>query len=114
MSTKIDNIELRIVLIGEVGVGKKSIVKRFKMLTCTETKDYYKKNNTIIDVHNYHIHKKTKNETKEKDKNKDKENTNSNINNDENKKKDQMAESLKEEIERKKMIMRREECREKR
>ena len=111
MSNKIDNIELRIVLIGEVGVGKKSIVKRFKMLTCTETKDYYKKNNTIIDVNNYHIHKKTKNETKEKDKNKDKENTNSNINNDENKKKDQMAESLKEEIERKKMIMRREEKR---
>ena len=48
MSTKIDNIELRVVLIGEVGVGKKTMVKRFKILNCTETKDFYKKKNKNI------------------------------------------------------------------
>ena len=30
-----DNVELRIVLIGEIGVGKKTMVKRFKILNCT-------------------------------------------------------------------------------
>ena len=45
MSTKIDNIELRVVLIGEVGGGKKAMVKRFNILNCTETKDFYQKKN---------------------------------------------------------------------
>ena len=35
------NVELRILIIGEIGVGKKSITKRFKLLNCTETKDNY-------------------------------------------------------------------------
>ena len=39
MNGRIDNIELRIILIGEVGSGKKSIIKRFKLLNCTETKE---------------------------------------------------------------------------
>ena len=33
-----NRVELRIILIGEMGVGKKSIVKRFKMLNCSELK----------------------------------------------------------------------------
>ena len=33
------NVELRILIIGENGVGKKSIAKRFKLLNCTETKE---------------------------------------------------------------------------
>ena len=35
------NVELRVLIIGEIGVGKKSITKRFKLLNCTETKDNY-------------------------------------------------------------------------
>ena len=38
-SVKGSNIELRIILIGESGVGKKSIVERFKLLNCTKTID---------------------------------------------------------------------------
>ena len=33
------NLELRILIIGEAGVGKKTITKRFKLLNCTETKE---------------------------------------------------------------------------
>ena len=32
------NVELRVLIIGEMGVGKKSIAKRFRLLNCTETK----------------------------------------------------------------------------
>ena len=38
-TVKGSNIELRIILIGESGVGKKSIVERFKLLNCTKTID---------------------------------------------------------------------------
>jgi len=33
------SIELRVLIIGEAGVGKKTITKRFKLLNCTETKE---------------------------------------------------------------------------
>ena len=33
------NVELRIIIVGEKEVGKKSITKRFKLLNCTETKE---------------------------------------------------------------------------
>lgn len=33
------NLELRVLIIGEAGVGKKTITKRFKLLNCTETKE---------------------------------------------------------------------------
>ena len=33
------NLEIRILIIGEAGVGKKTITKRFKLLNCTETKE---------------------------------------------------------------------------
>ena len=33
------NVELRILIIGEAGIGKKSIARRFKLLNCTETKE---------------------------------------------------------------------------
>ena len=33
------NTELRVLIIGEAGIGKKSITKRFKLLNCTETKE---------------------------------------------------------------------------
>ena len=32
------NVDLRIILIGDVGVGKKSIIKRLKLINSTETK----------------------------------------------------------------------------
>ena len=39
-----------VILIGEVGVGKKSIVKRFKLLNCTETREIIrKKENSSIE-----------------------------------------------------------------
>jgi len=109
MNAKIDNIELRIVLIGEVGVGKRTIVKRFKILNCTETKDFYvKKNKTIIDKKKIKvINDKT---------NKDKDNTNTlsntnTLNDNKSKKRNELAEILKEEEEQKKIQMRREEKR---
>ena len=37
MYSKGNSIELRIILLGDVGVGKKSIVNRFKIINCTET-----------------------------------------------------------------------------
>ena len=39
-SSKPDNLELRIVLIGDIGVGKKSMVQRFKLINCSETKTF--------------------------------------------------------------------------
>ena len=39
--------ELRLILIGEMGVGKKSIVKRFKMLNCSELKFFSSKEDNI-------------------------------------------------------------------
>ena len=38
MYSKGSSIELRVILIGDLGVGKKSIIKRFKMINCTETR----------------------------------------------------------------------------
>ena len=37
MYSKGSSIELRIILLGDLGVGKKSIVNRFKIINCTET-----------------------------------------------------------------------------
>ena len=39
MYSKGNSIELRVILIGDEGVGKKSIVNRFKIINCTETKN---------------------------------------------------------------------------
>ena len=36
--SKGNSVDLRIILIGDVGVGKKSIVQRFKLINSTETK----------------------------------------------------------------------------
>ena len=41
---KNENFELRIILIGENGVGKKSIVNRFRLLNCTKSKEIKNKN----------------------------------------------------------------------
>ena len=41
LEKKEKNVELRILIIGEMGVGKKSIAKRFKLLNCTETKETF-------------------------------------------------------------------------
>ena len=38
--------ELRVILVGEMGVGKKSIVKRFKILNCSELKLFSSKDET--------------------------------------------------------------------
>ena len=111
MSGKIDNVELRVVLIGEVGVGKKTMVKRFKILNCTEIKDFYQKKNKNENVQK--SNKKEDNETIKK--NKENANTittsNSNTITDKSKKKYEMTEMLKEEIEQKKKQMWREEKR---
>ena len=109
MNGKIDNIDLRIVLIGEVGVGKRTIVKRFKILNCTETKDFYKKNNKKI------IDKKKIKVINDKT-NKDKDNTNTisntnTLNDNKSKKRNELAEILREEEEQKKIQIRREEKR---
>ena len=37
-SSKSSSVDLRIILVGDVGVGKKSMIQRFKTLNCTETK----------------------------------------------------------------------------
>lgn len=60
MSEKIDNAELRIILIGESGVGKKSIVKRFKILNCSETREIKKKKNKSKENKNENENKKSK------------------------------------------------------
>ena len=36
-----NRVELRVILIGDTGVGKKSIVRRFKMLNSSETKIFF-------------------------------------------------------------------------
>ena len=36
---KENNLDLRIILIGDAGVGKKSLVQRFKLINCTETRN---------------------------------------------------------------------------
>lgn len=72
MSEKIDNTELRIILIGESGVGKKSIVKRFKILNCSETREIKKNKNKSKENKNENENKKSKIRNK---------NTNININN---------------------------------
>ena len=36
--TKGESVELRVILIGDSGVGKKSMVQRFKLVNCTETR----------------------------------------------------------------------------
>ena len=60
MSEKIDNTELRIILIGESGVGKKSIVKRFKILNCSETREIKKNKNKSKENKNENENKKSK------------------------------------------------------
>ena len=57
--------ELRVILIGDMGVGKKSIVKRFKMLNCSELKFFSTKdeNNTKPVDNNNNINNKL-NDTK--------------------------------------------------
>ena len=99
-----DNVELRIILIGEVGVGKKSMVKRFKILNCTETKEF-----TIKKP----VEKKDIKKVNEKN-NKNKNNANVNTLNDtisKTKTKSESEEITKEEIEQKKIDIRREEKR---
>ena len=106
MNGRTDNIELRIILIGEVGSGKKSIIKRFKLLNCTETKELMKKKETTQKTES-----KTKNEESiEKNKIQDKEKLISNTNKD-SKSKTMSIPLSKEEIEQKKLDMRREEKR---
>ena len=101
MSGKIDNVELRVVLIGEVGVGKKTMVKRFKILNCTETKDFYQKKNK--NANEQKSNNKEDNEAINKNKeNNINANSNSNTITDKSKKKNEMTEMLKEEIEKKK------------
>ena len=39
MYSRGNSIDLRVILIGDEGVGKKSIINRFKMINCTETKN---------------------------------------------------------------------------
>ena len=102
-----DNVELRIVLIGEIGVGKKTMVKRFKILNCTETKEMIIKKS---------IEKKETKSIKEKsNKNKEKINKdNRNINNEtksKTKTKSESEEITNEEMAQKKMEIRREEKR---
>ena len=47
MNSKNDNFEIRMVLLGETGAGKKSIVNRFRLLNCTETKEIPRKKESI-------------------------------------------------------------------
>ena len=108
---KNENFELRIVLIGENGVGKKSIINRFKILNCTETKEIKNKKE--------HIKKEIKQKSKEKTNEKsniinenknmmltDKTKSKTNI-----KSKTGEGDLTKEEIEQKKLELRREEKR---
>ena len=41
-----NRLELRVILIGDTGVGKKSMVRRFKMLNSSETKIFSTKEET--------------------------------------------------------------------
>ena len=57
--------ELRVILIGEMGVGKKSIVKRFKMLNCSELKFFSSKEDGVAKLNNNNnINKNKLNNTK--------------------------------------------------
>ena len=107
MSNKNESFEIRIVLIGDVGVGKKSIVKRFKLLNCTETKEEIKKKEESS------IEQKVLKMLGEKNKkkNKDNDNTLTNDTKSKSKTKNYIEEFTKEEIEQKKIELRREEKR---
>ena len=107
MNNKNESYEIRIVLIGEVGVGKKSIVKRFKLLNCTETKEGIKKKEDLS------IEQKVLKMLNEKNKkkNKDNDNTLSIDTKSKTKTKNYAEELTKEEIEQKKIELRREEKR---
>ena len=64
-----NRIELRVILVGEMGVGKKSIVKRFKILNCSETKIFSSKeennlNNKEKDTNNKNTKKITDSQEK--------------------------------------------------
>ena len=52
------NVELRILIIGEPNIGKKSIAKRFKILNCTETKQTLF---SIVNLDEENTEKQTKN-----------------------------------------------------
>ena len=104
MSNKNENIELRILLIGEIGVGKKSIVKRFKLLNCTETKEFEIKKESIEQKVSKIVKQKPK-------KNKDNTNTISLDTKNRTKTKSDSEELSKDEIEQKKLELRREEKR---
>ena len=45
--SKVNSIDLRMILIGELGVGKKSLINRFKFVNSSETKKYIFKNNRL-------------------------------------------------------------------
>ena len=107
MSGRLDNIELRIILIGDAGSGKKSIVKRFKILNCTETKEFMKKKER-----NKKTEEKTVNKDSENNKNQAKEKANNNTNKDIKIKTKRLSVQLtKEEIEQKNLEKRRQEKR---
>ena len=61
-----NRLELRVILIGEIGVGKKSIVKRFKMLNCSETKIFSTKDENNINNKDNDINNNTKTTTDSK------------------------------------------------
>ena len=108
MNNKNENYEIRIILIGEIGVGKKSIVKRFKILNCTETKEITKKKEESS------IEQKVLKILNDKNKKKNKDNDNTLTNNEtksKTKTKNYAEEFTEEEIEQKKIELRREEKR---
>ena len=104
MSNKNENFELRIVLIGEIGVGKKSIVKRFKLLNCTETKEFIRKKESIEEKVSKIVKIKSR-------KSKDNVNTITLDTKSKSKTKSDSEEFTKDEIEQKKLELRREEKR---
>ena len=101
MNIKNENLELRIVLIGETGVGKKSIVNRFKILHCTETKEIPRNKESIEEKVKKLLKKKS-------DKNKDNANTLS-FNDTKSKTKSDLEDFSKEEIEQKKLELKKED-----
>ena len=103
MNIKNENLELRIVLIGETGVGKKSIVNRFKILHCTETKEIPRNKESIEEKVKKLLKKKS-------DKNKDNAN-NLSFNDTKSKTKSDLEDFSKEEIEQKKLELKKEEKR---
>ena len=85
------------------------MVKRFKILNCTEMKDFYKKKNR--NINDQKNNSKEDNETTNKNDTNTISNSNSNTITDKSKKKTEMTEMQKEELEQKKIQMRREEKR---